>query len=842
MKYLIVIFFTLTLSTALGQPSDSLYDTFKNTTGRHKIVKAFQLADYWYNQRNDSSLYFLDYVINNTQNNESDTIRAYSLKLKGNLHFFGKEYGLAALEYEEALTIFNNAYHRAGIEETLNNLGLVMTRQNKFDEAINYMLKSLEMADENKQYLSAAKTMHNMAYVYEKKSNNEAALGYYLKSLEIKRKYSDSASVSSTLNNIGNIYSSYREYNKALAYYEQSLIISRYLHDSTQIALRYKNMARIYREQIKYEESMEYYLAALEIYKNMSRKDEVAAIYNSLGILYSLWERNDEAIGFFKQALDILKPFEEKELKARINNNIAECYENTRKMKMAEKYYKEAMLYFNDTELYFEKISTMQNYATLLGKMKRENEALQLLNEVLYLAEKKKDTHQKARTYQIYSSIYVNMDQYKSAIVMLDRAIILAENTNSHELLRSIYETYYQSYKQIKNYKKALEYHEKAQQIHDNIYNIEVIAKTEELEKKYRLKQKEKEITLLLSKNELQKTKSRVQEDKIKAVTRARNLAYALGLLFFVLLTVSINAIRTKKRANNNLKRYNAEINEQKEEISTQRDEIETQFGYINEQNKILQDQKQKITDSINYAQLIQKSILPNETIFTNNFAEHFILYRPKDIVSGDFYFGETQNNYLFLAAIDCTGHGVPGAFISLLGYNALRTAVKEKQLTDPAKILQHIDRQIISAMHGSDKIQGSGMDIILLRIDTKTRQMKFSGAKRPLIIIRNNELHELPTTRRSIGGMRYHASKDFTTQEWKLKKNDHLYLYTDGYADQFGGNHHKKFKSIQFKNTLHEIQNMQLSTQKKILISKFDEWKGENEQIDDILVIGITI
>jgi serine phosphatase RsbU (regulator of sigma subunit) len=194
------------------------------------------------------------------------------------------------------------------------------------------------------------------------------------------------------------------------------------------------------------------------------------------------------------------------------------------------------------------------------------------------------------------------------------------------------------------------------------------------------------------------------------------------------------------------------------------------------------------------------------------------------------------------MAAIDCTGHGVPGAFISLLGYNALRTAVKEKQLTDPAEILQHIDHQIISAMHGSDKIQGSGMDIILLRIDTTTQELTFAGAKRPLIIIRNNELHEFATTRRSIGGMRYHASKEFTTQTWKLQKNDRLYLFTDGYIDQFGGENHKKFKSIQFKNTLHEIQNMQLSKQKKILISKFDQWKGENEQIDDILVIGITI
>jgi|GEM_PF-1050051 len=842
MKQLLLLLILVISKGLSAQKADSLNRLFLNSEGEEKYKNAYFLAKYWYDQKNDSALYFLDYIINKTPENGKDTIRANALRLKGNLYIFERDYRKAERHYKAALEIYRKANHLKGIDATLNNLGIVMLRQHKHDEAIELLQESIENAQKKDDLLSVAKTYHNLGYIYELKLDNEKALEYYLKALQLKRNFSDSSSVSSTLNNIGNIYANYEEHQKAEEYYRQSLAISRYLKDSADIALRYYNLARNYRKMHKLEKSMEYFLASLEIYELLKKPEEISKVYNALGNLYALWQKNKEAILHYEKAIKYLDENEDANTLARIYNNLADINDQAGNIKQAETYYKKSQEHFHKTKLFKEYITVNINYAQFLIKQKEFEKARKLLAETIQLAKEKDNMYLMSNALISYSKLYHAKRQYRTALNILNEANKKAAQTNSFKLKQRIYLEYYKNFKKLRQYRNALSYYERYQEMGDSIFTKETLKNIAELEKQYQLKQKEKEILLLSSKNKLKELENTAQRIKIKNVTIVRNVAIGGGFLLLLLVVISFYAFLSKRRANKKLKVYNAEITEQKEEIQSQNDEIAAQLKQIEKQKNELEIQQNNIKDSINYAQYIQKSIFPSEDFFSQFFNDYFIFYRPKDIVSGDFYFGETSPDAIYLAVIDCTGHGVPGAFMSMLGYNALRSAVLEQKITNPSKILDHIDLHIKEATHSSPEIEGSGMDVILLKFDKEMHEVEVSGAKRPLIIFRDGELIEIAGTKRSVGRLSHKNQKKFTSKKWPLEPNDTLYLFTDGIVDQFGGPKTKKFKSVQFKNKLSEIQNMELSIQKNILIRTFDEWKGQNEQIDDILVLGIKI
>jgi two-component system, sensor histidine kinase LadS len=265
--------------------------------------------------------------------------------------------------------------------------------------------------------------------------------------------------------------------------------------------------------------------------------------------------------------------------------------------------------------------------------------------------------------------------------------------------------------------------------------------------------------------------------------------------------------------------------------------EIEAQKVLIEEKNK-------DITDSIIYARRIQQAILPDDTYLADVLKEHFVLYKPKDIVSGDFYWTEHTDGKALFAAVDCTGHGVPGAFVSLLGYNGLNQAVNEKRLSDPGEILNELNGYMQQALKHSmhQTTIKDGMDIALCSLDRQKQVLHFSGAVNPAYIVRNGEIIILKGDRFPIGGEQIAGNKKFSTQEFPLEKGDTVYIFSDGYADQFGGEKGKKFMSKQFKELLAMMTKEPLQKQKQILESRLNEWRGPLEQVDDVLVIGVRI
>jgi serine phosphatase RsbU (regulator of sigma subunit) len=261
--------------------------------------------------------------------------------------------------------------------------------------------------------------------------------------------------------------------------------------------------------------------------------------------------------------------------------------------------------------------------------------------------------------------------------------------------------------------------------------------------------------------------------------------------------------------------------------------EIEKEKAFL-----LLQKQNDEIIDSINYAKRIQAAILPTQKLVKQYFEQSFILYKPKDIVSGDFYWLEPNKDAALFALADCTGHGVPGAMVSVVCNNALNRSVREYGLINPGEILDKTRDIVIQEFEKSEEEVKDGMDIALCHLEGNT--LKYAGANNPLWIIRNGVILETKANRQPIG--KFDKAIPFTTHTFELEKGDTIYIFSDGYIDQFGGKRNKKFKSKAFKTLLSSIQDQSMEKQRETIDNTFQNWKGNLEQIDDVCVMGIRI
>ncbi|MBL7937478.1 MAG: SpoIIE family protein phosphatase [Bacteroidia bacterium] len=258
----------------------------------------------------------------------------------------------------------------------------------------------------------------------------------------------------------------------------------------------------------------------------------------------------------------------------------------------------------------------------------------------------------------------------------------------------------------------------------------------------------------------------------------------------------------------------------------------------VQHQKELVDEKQKEILDSIHYAKRIQAALLANKDLVDKNLPENFILFKPKDIVSGDFYWATEHDNKFYLAICDSTGHGVPGAFMSLLNIGFLSEAIKEKNIDKPNEIFNYVRNRLISSI--SNEGQKDGMDGILICWDIKTRELTYAAANNEPILISNNQIMELPKDRMPVG--KGENEKSFGIHTVKYQAGDTLYLYTDGYADQFGGPKGKKFKYKQLNELLLSVSNSPLAMQAETLNLNIEKWKGDLEQVDDICIVGIKL
>lgn len=270
--------------------------------------------------------------------------------------------------------------------------------------------------------------------------------------------------------------------------------------------------------------------------------------------------------------------------------------------------------------------------------------------------------------------------------------------------------------------------------------------------------------------------------------------------------------------------------------------EDERQKQIFMQQKLLIEESHREIKDSINYAKRIQNAILPSNRVIAENLKDVFVLYKPKDVVAGDFYWLETANDEILFAACDCTGHGVPGAMVSVICNNALNRSVREFGISEPGKILDKTREIVIAEFEKSDDEVKDGMDVSLVNLSLKGGVLKWSGANNPLWILRNgaNEMQEIKADKQPIG--KYAEPKPFTTHQIELNAGDAVYLITDGYQDQFGGEKGKKFKASSLKDLLISMRHESMKKQMELIDQNFESWKGKLEQVDDVCVIGFRI
>jgi serine phosphatase RsbU (regulator of sigma subunit) len=300
--------------------------------------------------------------------------------------------------------------------------------------------------------------------------------------------------------------------------------------------------------------------------------------------------------------------------------------------------------------------------------------------------------------------------------------------------------------------------------------------------------------------------------------------------------------------ASNNIKRLQTKFEKEKSE---QEAEIERLKNIeLKKANDLIEQKNKDITDSINYAKRIQLGILPQKEILESCFENYFVFFQPKDIVSGDFYWAvksndaDTNEKLSIIAAVDCTGHGVPGAFMSMLGNTLLNQTIINPEVRSAADVLNYLNKKLPENLKSGEQELNirDGMDMALCIFDFKNGKMQFAGANNHCVVMRNKEMIELKGDKQAISASNDLDKKNFNTTFFELKKNDCIYLYTDGFADQFGGERGKKYKYKRLNSLLLEICDLPVEKQKERLDFEFENWKGELEQVDDVCVIGIKI
>lgn len=366
--------------------------------------------------------------------------------------------------------------------------------------------------------------------------------------------------------------------------------------------------------------------------------------------------------------------------------------------------------------------------------------------------------------------------------------------------------------------------------------------------------QKLKEVLLTLSKGVFPNQNIKAKNDEIGEMTNALNRVIS-GLKSTKDFAISVGSgkfdthyeplssedtlgktlIKMRDDLAENERLLEQKVQERTAEVVQQKEEIE-------KQNERISELYEEVTDSIKYAKGLQEAILPPEEFVNTHMPESFILYKPKDIVSGDFYWVETKNDKTYFAAVDCTGHGVPGAFMSIVGYNALNEALRKNN--DPGSILDSLNKGVSKTLHNNamGTTTKDGMDLALCCYDHKTKELQFAGAYNPLYLIRDGEVNQIKADKFAIGSYHEDTSKKYTNHVIQLQEKDSIYVFSDGYADQFGGPKGKKFMYKRFRDFLLTLNGKSMKTQREFLDNTIEEWKGPLEQIDDILVIGMQI
>ena len=610
----------------------------------------------------------------------------------------------------------------------------------------------------------------------------------------------------SALNNIGFDETTHGNLTSALKYYKLSLQIEEQIKNNPDVAFVLNNIADIYETQGNISAALKYYQESLKIHELSKNAKGIAQAYNNFGFIYSTQGDLEKALDYYQKSYKIKKELGDISGMTVSLSNIGYVYMLQKEDYKAMSYYLLALKSAKETNDKSRMALVYSNIGNILQKQGNEKGALENFTLGLQLSEEVGDIDGISHYMYNLGKLYLKKGDVDSAIYFGIESMKHADNVGSPTLIRSASELLKNAYSVKGNTTKALHYFELYFKMNDSIINEETKKATFKQQLSYEYDKKE-----TLAKAEQEKK----DVESAAAINRQRIVTWSIGIGLFMVIIFSIFLY----------KRFT--LTEKQKHI------IEKQKMVVDEKNK-------EILDSITYAKRLQEAILPPIKMVQEQFPNSFILFKPKDIVAGDFYWLEQIKDLTFFAAADCTGHGVPGAMVSVVCSNALNRAVKEFGISEPGKILDKVRELVVETFQKSESDVKDGMDISLCSFNKKTNELKWAGANNPLWLIRNSELTEYKANKQAIG--KVDNPIPFFTHSINLQKNDAIYLFTDGFSDQFGGPKGKKYKYAPFKDNLISIQSIPMSEQSTKLNITIENWRGSLEQVDDILIIGIKL
>lgn len=609
-----------------------------------------------------------------------------------------------------------------------------------------------------------------------------------------------------------------------------------------------------------FQKALEYYIKALEIAEKVGDKPNMISLYSNIGLIYSKLNSFTDALNYMLKASDIIGIDDKSKRNASVLLNIGAVYDKIDSIDLALKYYNKAYEINKNLNDEAGVAKCSNNIAYILYRKGEYNLSLPHFLRAEKILEKSNDLYTLSTVYINIARVYSQLNINYKALHYFDKAMNAAVKSQSIEMEMEVYNDLFQFYEKNKNFEKAFINHKKFFELKDSIYTEEAANSIKEIQTKYETEKKDQE-NILLRTNEAKKNAELRQQKYFNILI--------IAALFFTLL-ILILLMRTglqRKKANVELEYKNQQINQQKEEIVAQNESLEQQKEEIQAQNndlfkknliiekvnKEINIQKEKVEiinanmiSSINYALNIQNAMLPSLETIKEAFQETFLFFKPRDIVSGDFYFYKEIDNFKIFALADCTGHGVPGAFVSMLGISLLNEIVMRDEVKKASDVLEILRQNLINSLNQSHSEYKSkdGMDIAFCVFNKNTMNLQFSGANNSLYILRNENnkfaLEEYKPDKQPVGV--YVKPKEFTNHDIQLKTGDIIYMFSDGYADQFGGKHNQKFKINRFRELILSIQGQSLYEQKKIIVENYYNWKADSPQIDDVLVWAIKI
>lgn len=706
--------------------------------------------------------------------------------------FFVLQIGILSAQKSESDSLFD-VYSKSKNDKDKINKGLDLLwsyrNEGKFKEAVRLGNSLIEASSEKNLPLYLAEAYQRMANIYDDLSVYDTALTYISKAINLHSRLKEEDRLCNDYSIKGGIFYNLSQYNNSLDNYLIAIKYANRLKNRTDIARIYNSLGNIYKDMNNYTKSFNYRMEAVRVYMNKKNPIQAALIYTNM--VFDLFNMPDTSL-------------------------VAIHYNRKMQNDSIIRYAVFAYNVFDKENIPIGKAAVLGNVGLWFHKIGLYDTALVCQKRCFEMYKEMNMTHDMSAALGDLSMVYVSQKKYDNAIESGLEARKLALSVDNIYALDQINRNLYKAYKGKSNIVQALFFHEQWKIINDSLRDED--EKRSVTTKGLNYEFNKRAMADSIAAAELRQSDKLKHENEI-AVQRTYTYAGIFGLvLMMVIALLAIKAYRQKK--NDNL--------------------------IISQQKQIVEEHQKEILDSIHYAKRIQSAILAKPEEIKEYLPESFLIYKPKDIVAGDFYFFETTSTHLFYAAADCTGHGVPGALVSVVCSNALSRCVKEFGLTNPGEILTKARELVLDTFKKSGQEVKDGMDISFVSISKKELQkengmkIEWAGAFNPLWYSVEKEMKECKANKQPIG--LNENPEPFTSHTLNLEKGNTFYLFTDGYADQFGGPKGKKFKYKKLEELLVKISVSPMDEQSEILVKEFETWRGELEQVDDVCIIGVRV